>query len=89
MNHGWVDYRDHHLAPELERTEAFAVRYFAVEPVVRGDVAWASFRYELDAQMDGNALELEGRGTAVLERREGRWLIVHLHTSGRRRRTNP
>jgi ketosteroid isomerase-like protein len=86
VNHGWADYRDHHLGPELERAENFEMRYFAVEPQVRGDVAWTSFRYELAADMSGNQMEIEGRGTAVLERREGQWLIVHLHTSGRRKR---
>ncbi len=88
VNHGWADYRDHHLGPELERAENFEMRYFAVEPQVRGDIAWTSFRYELAAEMSGNKMELEGRGTAVLERREGRWLIVHLHTSGRRKRSD-
>jgi ketosteroid isomerase-like protein len=86
VNHGFADYRDHHLGPELERAKQFTVRYFAVEPQVRGDVAWTSFRYELAVEMSGNQMEMEGRGTAVLERREGRWLIVHLHTSGRRKR---
>lgn len=87
VNRGWADYRDHHLGPELEHAEEFQIRYFAVEPQVRNDVAWAAFRYELAAVMSGSRVEMEGRGTAVLERREGRWLIVHLHTSGRRKRT--
>jgi ketosteroid isomerase-like protein len=86
VNHGWADYRDHHLAPELKGAEGFEIRYFAVEPQVRGDVAWTSFRYDLAMEMSGNQMEMEGRGTAVLERREGQWLIVHLHTSGRRKR---
>jgi ketosteroid isomerase-like protein len=85
VNHGWVDYRDNHIGPELEAFENFEYRYYAVEPQVRGDVAWASFRYELGADTQRGRLEFEGRGTAVLEKREGRWLIVHLHTSGRRR----
>jgi len=51
-------------------------RIFDIQPHVQGDVAWASFRYDRAG--------IEGRGTAVLERRSGRWLVVHLHTSGRR-----
>ena len=85
VNHGWVDYRDNHLGPELEAFENFEYRYYAVEPQVRGNVAWASFRYELAADTQRGHVESEGRGTAVLEKREGRWLIAHLHTSGRRR----
>ena len=84
VNHGWAEYRDHHLRPELEAFENFEYRYFAIEPVVRGDMAFAAFRYELSADLNGSPLNIEGRGTAVLEQLEGRWKIVHLHTSGRR-----
>jgi hypothetical protein len=84
VNHGWAEYRDEHLRPELEAFENFEYRYFAIEPVVRGDMAFAAFRYELSAALNGSPLNMEGRGTAVLELLEGRWKIVHLHTSGRR-----
>ncbi len=85
INHGWEDYRDHHLKPELEELQQFQDRYYAIEPVVRGDVAWASFRYDLAAETPRGHVESEGRGTAVLEKRSGRWVMVHLHTSGRRK----
>ncbi|MCH8254058.1 MAG: nuclear transport factor 2 family protein, partial [Gemmatimonadetes bacterium] len=86
INHGWVDYRDNHLGPELESFENFEYRFYGIEPQVRGDVAWSSFRYDLAVDTQRGHLEREGRGTAVLERRDGRWLIVHLHTSGRAKR---
>ena len=85
VNRGWVDYRDHHLAPELAEFQNFRYRYHEIEPQVRGNVAWASFRYELIADTPQGHVEVEGRGTAILEKRDGRWLIVHTHTSGRRR----
>jgi ketosteroid isomerase-like protein len=85
VNNGWVDYRDHHLRPELEEMQEFRYRYFDVEPQVRGEVAWAAFRYELSAHTPRAHVQVDGRGTAVLERRGGRWLVVQLHTSGRRR----
>ena len=84
MNHGWADYRDNHLAPELESFEDFSYRWFAIEPVVEGDASWAAFRYELSANTSSGAVEVEGRGTIVLRRRDSRWRVVHLHTSGRR-----
>jgi len=86
VNHGWADYRDNHLKPELAQFRNFQYRYYGIEPQVRGNVAWTSFRYELSVDTPGGHVEREGRGTAVLEKRDGRWLIVHLHTSGRRRR---
>ncbi len=85
VNKGWADYRDHHLAPELKEMKNFRSRYYDVEPQVRGNVAWASFRYELGVDTPRGPAESEGRGTAILEYRKGRWLVVHLHTSGRRK----
>jgi len=83
VNHGWEEYRDHHLAPELEAFENFSYRYFAIEPQVRGDIAFSAFRYELTADLESGQIEIEGRGTAILERMDGQWRIVHTHTSGR------
>ncbi|NIP58527.1 MAG: DUF4440 domain-containing protein [Gemmatimonadetes bacterium] len=84
VDHGWAEYRDHHLVPELEEMENLSYRYHGVEAQVRGDVAWASFQYELGADLDDERIEVEGRGTAILERLNGGWRVVHLHTSGRR-----
>lgn len=84
VNHGWSDYRDSHLKPELDTFRNFKYTYSAVEPVVRGDVAWAAFRYALAADTPGGHVASEGRGTMVLEKQQGRWVIVHMHTSGRR-----
>jgi len=85
VNHGWQDYRDNHLGRELAEFRTFHLRHYAIEPVVRGDIAWTSFRYETMIETAENRIELEGRGTAVLENRAGRWVIVHQHTSGRRK----
>lgn len=84
VNHGWADYRDNHLAPELESFEDFSYRWFAIEPMIDGDASWAAFRYELSANTSSGAVNVEGRGTIVLQRRDDRWQVVHLHTSGRR-----
>lgn len=83
VNTGWVDYRDNHLRHEL--AELGNLRYFNVEPQLRGNVAWASFQYDLRVESLQRTIEIEGRGTAILEKRAGSWRVVHLHTSGRRR----
>lgn len=85
VNHGWEDYRDHHLAPELAAFTNFRYSFSAIEPVVRGDIAFVALRYELTADTASGHIEMEGRGTTVLEKMEGRWRIVHTHTSGRRK----
>lgn len=85
VNRGWADYRDHHLMPEFKTLKLSVYRYFEVEPQVRGETAWAAFRYELVGRAASGAVAVDGRGTAVLEWQAGRWRLVHLHTSGRRR----
>ena len=85
VNHGWEEYRDDHLRPELEAFSNFEYRYFAIEPQVRGNIAFAAFRYELSADIESDHLDVEGRGTIILEKMNDQWKIVHIHTSGRRR----
>lgn len=79
--HGWAEYRDQHLKPEIAQFTDLTFRHTAVEAALRGDVAWVAFRQQINGNTSGGATAVSGRATAVLERREGRWLIVHLHVS--------
>ena len=63
VNHGWTDYRDNHLKPELAEMRNLRYRFFDIAPQVRGSVAWAPFRYELAARTSSGQVEVEGRGT--------------------------
>ena len=78
--HSWAEYRDQHLVPELAGYDGLRYAHTAIEPVVRGDVAWVAFRREFSSSAAG-ATPVQGRGSAVLEKRDGRWVIVHLHMS--------
>ncbi|MBA3340324.1 MAG: nuclear transport factor 2 family protein [Gemmatimonadaceae bacterium] len=90
INRGWADYRDHHLAPEMKEMKGFRYRPFEIEPHVAGTTAWAIFRYNLKAETGGRVLDLIGRGTAILEKKGGRWVVRHTHTASRARRpTDP
>ncbi len=86
VNHGWEEYRDHHLKPELQAFDNFQYHFFAIEPRVKEDFAYSAFRYELSADTESDHIEIEGRGTAILEKINEQWKIVHLHTSGRPKR---
>ncbi len=46
-----------------------------------GNVGWASYQWEFKATVDGNPMSARGQTTLVLEKRNGRWVIVHNHTS--------
>lgn len=86
INRGWADYRDHHLAPELKEMKNFRYRPFEIEARVSGDLAWAIFRYALQAEVAGRTIDNIGRGTAILERRGARWVVRHTQTTSRPRR---
>jgi ketosteroid isomerase-like protein len=76
--HGWAEYRDEHLRPEMAYHGGHYV-HSAVEAVVREDVAWVAFRREFGPP--DTPARVSGRGTAVLEKRDDGWVIVHLHMS--------
>lgn len=86
MNRGWADYRDHHLVPEMKEMKNFRYRPFDIEPHVSGNLAWAIYRYHLRAETPERLVDNIGRGTAVLEKRRGRWVVRHTHTASRARR---
>lgn len=84
-NYGWTDYRDHHLKPELEEMKNVTYRLSEIKPRVEGSIAWATFKYTIAADLKERHVEGGGVGTAVLQKREGEWKIVHWHTSAPRR----
>lgn len=86
INRGWADYRDTHLGPELREVENFRYRPFELFVRTSGDLAWATFRYALAGDLPQQKLDHVGRGTAILERRGGRWIVRHTHTASRPRR---
>lgn len=86
INRGWTAYRDHHLGPELKEMKNFRYRPFDLEARERGDLAWVLFRYALSGELGGKTIDNVGRGTAILERRDGRWIVRHTQTTSRARR---
>lgn len=90
INRGWADFRDHHLAPELKTFRNFRYRPAEIEARVSGDIAWATFRYALMADLPDRQVDVVGRGTAILERHGERWIIRLTNTASRpRRATDP
>lgn len=90
INRGWADYRDNHLAPELAAFRNFMYRPFEIEVRIAGDLAWATFRYALTADVAERRVDVVGRGSAILERRGARWVVRLTQTASRNRRpTDP
>lgn len=88
-NYGWQDYSEHHLGPELKELKNVKYAYSDLNLKTSGNTAWATFKYTLAADLKERHIESAGLGTAVLEKRAGHWLIVHLHTSAPRRPAAP
>ena len=90
INRGWIDYRDHHLAPEMKEMKNFHYRPVDIEMHVSGNTAWAIYRYNLKGKLGARTLDNVGRGTAILEHRgsgtSSRWIVRHTQTSSRARR---
>ena len=87
-NYGWTDYRNSHLAPELKEFKNTKYTFSDLKVKVDGKTAWATFKYALAADIGTRNIQSGGLGTAVLEKRDGRWQIVHWHSSAPRRATS-
>jgi ketosteroid isomerase-like protein len=85
IDRGWANYRDHHLKPELAKFENFTYRPRNIEPHVGEDWAWAHFEYDLKLRIEGRDVDRVGRGTVVLEPRNGSWAVRHMQTANRPR----
>lgn len=88
-NYGWNDYRNTHLAPELKDFKNTKYSFSDMKVKVEGKTAWATFKYALAADMGTRKVESGGLGTAILEKRDGTWRIVHWHSSAPRRTPAP
>ncbi|MGH9594494.1 MAG: YybH family protein, partial [Bryobacteraceae bacterium] len=77
---GWENYRAAYQAQRarmqsvrLDRTNTFTK--------VSGDHAWVTYQFEFNGKVDGNAASAHGHTTLVMEKRNGKWLIILNHTS--------
>jgi ketosteroid isomerase-like protein len=87
-NYGWADYRDHHLVPEMGEMKNTKYAFSDIKIHLAGKTAWATFKYAISADVPDNGkmrhVDGGGLGTAILEKRNGRWQIVHWHSSAPR-----
>ena len=88
-NYGWTDYRNSHLAPELKEFKNTKYTFSDLKVKVDGKTAWATFKYALAADIGTRNIQSGGLGTAILEKRDGQWRIVHWHSSAPRRQPSP
>ncbi|HEV8589307.1 MAG TPA: nuclear transport factor 2 family protein [Pyrinomonadaceae bacterium] len=92
-NYGWADYRDNHLGPEMKEMQNTKYSFSDMKIHLSGNIAWATMKYSIAADVGeaGKTRHVEGAGlaTAVLEKRDSQWRIVHWHSSAPRRAPSP
>ena len=84
-NTGWADYRDNHIGPEMKEWSDFKVVETRVADWVDGgEVASivTESRYRITSK--GKAVLVAAAETLVLRKTAGRWLIRHVHYSGKK-----
>ncbi len=88
-NYGWTDYRDNHLAPEMKEMKNTKYEYSDIKTKVSGNMAYATMKYTIFGDIDKRHVDGAGLATAVLEKMNGGWKIVHWHSSAPRRAAPP
>ena len=89
INNGWVDYRDHHLGPELKAFEnlQFGHSNTKVTVLPGWQSAYATSEYSIKATMGDRQIDSTRLETLVLVKgADGTWKIRHSHASSRPRR---
>jgi ketosteroid isomerase-like protein len=90
INRGWADFWEHHLGPELKDMKDMQFKASNVEVHVNGSTAWAIFQFTKKYTLPTRAVDYLGRGTAIFEKVNNRWVIRHYQDAGRSRRpTDP
>ncbi len=84
-NYGWSDYKNNHLGPEMAEMKNASFKMADIRVKTERTLAYATFKYTIAADLKDRHIEGSGLGTAVLEKREKDWVIVHWHSSSPRR----
>jgi ketosteroid isomerase-like protein len=80
--HGFAEYKEVLQAEVAPFMPGLRYTHTGIETVVRGSVAWTAFRWTAASTMaSGGPANVTGRGSAVFEKVDGKWMIVHLHIS--------
>lgn len=88
LTKGWAEYRSRLLDAQLNTVSVSEQqptnhRVADVAVSVNGDTAWVTYKYKLNAEVNGKSLPIFGYGTTVMVRHSDGWKIVHTQNAGR------
>jgi ketosteroid isomerase-like protein len=78
---GRASYVADDLAPQIRSLDDRDCRLYDVRVRLARNTAWATYRFDLAGTRDGERVDTRGVGTMILQKFQGRWQIVHVHTS--------
>ena len=85
QNEGLTDLIEHHVEPEGDALANFELMLSDVETHVEGDFAWAIANVEFKATLKSEQRALHSRGyeTFLFRLVDGKWKVIHTHSSSR------
>ncbi len=85
QNAGLTDLIEHHVEPEGDALDSFELTISNIDTHVEGDFAWAVADVEFKATVKRDQREIHSRGyeTYLFRRVDGKWMIIHTHSSSR------
>ncbi len=83
VDRGWMQYRNEHLAPEINALSDRSLSFEDIRVRLAGSTAWVTCRYSISGSLDGEPVEASGVSTMIFQKLAGRWRLVHWHTSSR------
>jgi len=85
QNAGLTDLIEHHVEPESDAFDSFELTFSNIDTHVQGDFAWAVADLEFKATVKSDQRKLHSRGyeTFLFRRVDGKWMIIHTHSSSR------
>lgn len=82
----YTHYLEHHLGPEFSEFKSFTFENYKIQVTVLGTSAIAVETYDFVIVPKGEGANVRRKGVAssFLEKQQGRWKIVHMHSSSRK-----
>ncbi len=78
--HGWASYAAGYRRLR-ERVQGMQLQRQNTYVNVKGNIAYATYQWQMLATVDAAPADVKGHTTLVLEKRGDRWMIVHNHWS--------
>jgi hypothetical protein len=84
VEHSREEYAGHHLKEDIEFAKTTKNKVLKQSERVDGKFAVVMQETETTGKYKGNSVHLFGTETAILEKQDDKWVIVHLHWSSRK-----